>query len=87
MNIPKLGHRGGKLKMSAETLKAWLMGQAFTDQMEIVLYRLALGASEIDLPLLSAFFTANLYAHDAPHRSHDHSAKGPGTTISSSAVC
>jgi hypothetical protein len=52
--------------MATETLEAWFMGQPFSDQMEIVLHRLALGGSEVYLASLSAFFTTNLNVHDAP---------------------
>jgi hypothetical protein len=64
VNIPKLRNRGGKFKMPAETLKAWFMGQPFSDQVEILFHRLALGGAEINLTSLSTLFTTNLNVHD-----------------------
>jgi hypothetical protein len=64
VNIPKLGHRSGKFEMPAETLKAWFMGQPFSDQVEIIFHRFALGVAEINLTSLSTLFTTNLNVHD-----------------------
>jgi hypothetical protein len=64
VNIPKLGNRGGKFEVPAETLKAWLMGQPFSDPVEIIFYGFALGSAEINLTSLSALFTTNLNVHD-----------------------
>jgi hypothetical protein len=64
VNIPKLGNRGGKFEVPAETLKAWLMGQPFSDQVEIIFHGLALGSAEINLTSLSTLFTTNLNVHD-----------------------